>query len=66
MPKEVQVESSFIPEKVAGDIEARAIMEHAMASAAGLRLEHGHNSHFTHKGNGGSTLDREKVMTPSD
>jgi len=25
-----------------------------------------HNSHFTHTGNGGSTLDREKVMTPSD
>ena len=41
MPKEVQVESSIIPEKVAGDIEARAIMEHAMASAAGLRLEQG-------------------------
>jgi len=37
MPKEVQVESSFIPEKVA----AGAIMEHAMASAAGLTLEPG-------------------------
>ena len=41
MPKEVQVESSIIPEKVAGNIEARVIMEHAMASAAGLTLEPG-------------------------